>query len=87
VATWGTTSATSSNAPELSEPALIDRPPAGPGWLHEVKHDGFRILTRKLGERADVWSRRGADCTDKRVLEGDVWSSRNGSAEVALQTL
>jgi ATP-dependent DNA ligase len=23
------------------------RPPAGPGWLHEVKHDGFRILARK----------------------------------------
>jgi hypothetical protein len=21
------------------EPTLVDRPPAGPGWLHEVKHD------------------------------------------------
>jgi bifunctional non-homologous end joining protein LigD len=26
------------------EPALVTRPPAGPGWLHEIKHDGFRIL-------------------------------------------
>ena len=47
------------------EPALVDRPPAGAGWLHEVKHDGFRILVRKLGERAKVWSRRGADFTDR----------------------
>jgi bifunctional non-homologous end joining protein LigD len=30
-----------------------------------VKHDGFRILARKLGERANVWSRRGADFTDR----------------------
>jgi ATP-dependent DNA ligase len=41
------------------------RPPAGPGWLHEAKHDGFRILVRKLGERVKVWSRRGADFTDR----------------------
>jgi bifunctional non-homologous end joining protein LigD len=42
---------------------LVDRPPAGPGWLHEVKHDGFRILARKQDERVQVWSRRGADFT------------------------
>ena len=47
------------------EPTLVDRPPAGGGWLHEVKHDGFRILVRKLGERTKVWSRRGADFTDR----------------------
>jgi ATP-dependent DNA ligase len=45
------------------EPALVNRPPAGAGWLHEVKRDGFRILVRKLGERAKAWSRRGADFT------------------------
>jgi ATP dependent DNA ligase domain len=47
------------------EPALVDRPPAGAGWLHEVKHDGFRMLVRKLGEQVKVWSRRGADFTDR----------------------
>jgi ATP-dependent DNA ligase len=46
-----------------AEPTLTGRPPAGPGWLHEVKHDGFRILARKQGERVQVWSRRGADFT------------------------
>jgi bifunctional non-homologous end joining protein LigD len=47
------------------EPTLTDRPPAGAGWLHEVKHEGFRILARKLGERSMVWSRRGADFTHR----------------------
>jgi bifunctional non-homologous end joining protein LigD len=47
------------------EPTLVDRPPAEDGWLHEVKHDGFRVLVRKLGGRAKVWSRRGADFTDR----------------------
>jgi bifunctional non-homologous end joining protein LigD len=42
------------------QPTLVANPPAGPGWLHEVKHDGFRILARKQGERVEVWSRRGA---------------------------
>jgi len=32
-------------------PVLVAKPPAGPGWLHEVKHDGFRILAWKRGER------------------------------------
>jgi ATP-dependent DNA ligase len=22
-------------------------PPSGPGWFHEIKHDGFRILARR----------------------------------------
>ena len=28
-----------------------------------MKHDGYRILARKQGERSMVWSRRGADFT------------------------
>jgi ATP-dependent DNA ligase len=33
------------------EPALVAYPLAGPGWSHEIKHDGFRILAWKQGER------------------------------------
>jgi bifunctional non-homologous end joining protein LigD len=46
-------------------PTLVDRPPAGSEWLHEVKHDGFRILVRKQGARVTLWSRRGNDLTDR----------------------
>jgi ATP-dependent DNA ligase len=46
---------------------ILHAPAAGQRWnsVHEVKHGGFRILVRKLGERAKVWSRRGADFTDR----------------------
>ena len=52
-------------------PTLVRAPPIGPGWLHEVKHDGFRILARKQGARVDVWSRRGAVFNDRfpRIAE------------------
>ena len=29
------------------QPLLVDRPPVGPAWLHEIKHDGYRILARQ----------------------------------------
>jgi bifunctional non-homologous end joining protein LigD len=28
-------------------PLLAKAPPTGPEWLHEIKHDGFRILARR----------------------------------------
>ena len=53
------------------QPTLVANPPAGPGWLHEVKHDGFRILARKQGASVEVWSRRGALFNDRfpRIAE------------------
>jgi bifunctional non-homologous end joining protein LigD len=38
--------------PDFCEPCLFSpaaKPPAGAGWLHEIKHDGFRIIARKTG--------------------------------------
>jgi ATP-dependent DNA ligase len=26
-------------------PTLTAKPPAGPGWVHEIKHDGYRLST------------------------------------------
>jgi bifunctional non-homologous end joining protein LigD len=50
---------------------LVAKPPTGPGWLHEVKYDGFRLLGFKDGERVRLWSRRGADFTERfpRIAE------------------
>ena len=47
------------------QPALVPKPPAGAGWLHEVKHDGYRIIARKDGSRVTLWSRYGANFTDR----------------------
>jgi hypothetical protein len=40
--------------PDFCEPCLpspADKPPAGAGWLHEIKHDGFRMLVRREHSR------------------------------------
>jgi bifunctional non-homologous end joining protein LigD len=46
-------------------------PPQGDGWIHEIKHDGFRTLLRI--DRGDVraFTRGGHDWSDKygRVVE------------------
>jgi hypothetical protein len=42
---------------EFIEPCLprpADRPPMGGDWLHEIKHDGFRIMARREGAGAPV---------------------------------
>jgi bifunctional non-homologous end joining protein LigD len=36
-------------------------PPAGPGWIHEIKHDGFRILANRRGRRVRLVTRNGND--------------------------
>jgi len=32
-------------------PTKTDRLPSGSQWLHEIKHDGFRVIARKDGPR------------------------------------
>ena len=48
-------------APCLPRPAK--EPPAGPGWVHEIKHDGFRILARRDAKRVRLFTRNGSDFT------------------------
>ena len=50
-------------APCLPLPAK--EPPAGPGWIHEIKHDGFRILARRTGDRVRLYTRNGYDFADR----------------------
>jgi len=43
--------------PCLPRPAR--EPPAGPGWIHEIKHDGFRILARRDERGVRLFTRNG----------------------------
>ena len=40
-------------------PTVADTVPSGPQWVHEIKHDGFRFICRREGNRIRVFSRRG----------------------------
>jgi bifunctional non-homologous end joining protein LigD len=44
-------------------PRLAKEPPAGSDWIHEIKHDGFRITGRREGSRVRLISRNGHDLT------------------------
>ena len=44
-------------------PTLAKVAPSGPQWLHEIKHDGYRIIARKDRERVRLWSRHGLSWT------------------------
>jgi ATP-dependent DNA ligase len=50
-------------APCLPRPAA--EPPVGPGWLHEIKHDGFRILARRDARGVRLFTRNGYDFADR----------------------
>ena len=28
-------------------PSPADKPPSGSNWIHEIKHDGFRLMARR----------------------------------------
>jgi bifunctional non-homologous end joining protein LigD len=42
-------------------PSRADRPPFGPEWLHEIKHDGFRIMARRNDNGVRLYTRNGYD--------------------------
>ena len=84
-------------APELA--LQSETPPAGEGWLHELKLDGYRIQARKDGDRVQLLTRTGLDWThrlktiaalvaelpaEKAILDGEVVVlAENGSTSFA----
>jgi bifunctional non-homologous end joining protein LigD len=49
--------------PCLPKPAK--EPPKGSGWVHEIKHDGFRILARRNGHGIRLYTRHGSNFADR----------------------
>jgi bifunctional non-homologous end joining protein LigD len=40
-------------------PARATKPPVGPQWIHESKHDGYRLIVHKRDGRVRLFTRRG----------------------------
>jgi bifunctional non-homologous end joining protein LigD len=54
--------------PDFIEPQLcktFEKPPAGTGWAHEIKFDGYRMQLRTVGGKATLLSRKGLDWSSK----------------------
>jgi ATP-dependent DNA ligase len=43
----------------------VARPPSGPLWVHEIKHDGYRLMVRRDGARVRCFTRNGHDWADR----------------------
>jgi DNA ligase D-like protein (predicted ligase) len=46
-------------------PTLIQEPPSGDDWLHEIKHDGFRTQILIEGNEVRAFTRNGFDWTER----------------------
>ena len=49
--------------PQLA--SLVDEPPDGKLWIHEIKHDGYRCQVLIEPDRVRVFTRNGHDWTDR----------------------
>jgi bifunctional non-homologous end joining protein LigD len=49
-------------------PSPAERPPSGAGWIHEIKHDGFRIMARRDSAGVRLITRHGNDFTSRFPL-------------------
>jgi bifunctional non-homologous end joining protein LigD len=57
--------------PDFCEPCLpsaVEQPPAGSDWIHEIKHDGFRLLARRGAAGVRLFTRNGHDWTERFPL-------------------
>jgi len=49
--------------PQLA--TLVEKPPNGDEWLHELKFDGYRMLCHLNRKEVTFWSRNGKDWTER----------------------
>jgi bifunctional non-homologous end joining protein LigD len=49
--------------PQLA--TLVDAPPSGNDWLHEIKYDGYRAVAAVAGDKAAIYTRNGLNWTHR----------------------
>src|SRR5262249_41241061 len=49
-------------------PSPAERPPSGPNWIHEIKHDGFRLMARRDAVGVRLLTRNGIDWSGRFPL-------------------
>ena len=61
-------------------PTKAAKVPDRPEWIHEIKHDGYRLIVQRDGKRVRLFTRNGHDWTDRfpRIVEAAL-RNRNSS--------
>src|SRR5215471_3322463 len=50
------------------QPTVASNPPSGPGWAHELKHDGYRLQIHVRSSRVRLYTMNGANWTSRYPL-------------------
>jgi bifunctional non-homologous end joining protein LigD len=50
---------------EPCPPSKVVRPPSGPSWVHEIKHDGYRLMVCRDRDRVRCFTKGGHDWADR----------------------
>ena len=53
-------------------PTKATKVPDRPEWIHEIKHDGYRLIVQREGKRVRLWTRNGHDWRDRFPLISEV---------------
>jgi ATP-dependent DNA ligase len=48
-----------------AQPVTAARPPSGADWVHEIKHDGYRMIVRREGPSVRLYGRNAYDWTSR----------------------
>ena len=51
-------------------PSPADKPPSGSNWIHEIKHDGYRLMARRDPVGIRLITRNGNDWTTRYPAGG-----------------
>jgi bifunctional non-homologous end joining protein LigD len=65
-------------------PSPVDQPPAGADWIHQNKHDGFRMLARRRAKGVRLFIRNGHDWTERfpQRAQGRILLDRRGGGRL-----
>ena len=62
------------------QPIVAKQPPTGPGWAHELKHDGYRLQIHVRDGRVRLYTINGADWSKRYPLITEAARRIDGSA-------
>jgi bifunctional non-homologous end joining protein LigD len=56
--------------------------PDRPEWIHEIKHDGYRLIVQRDGKRVRLFTRNGHDWSERypRIVEAALRNRNSSSA-------
>ena len=57
-------------------PSPADRPPSGSNWIHEIKHDGYRLMARRNAAGVRLLTRNGHDWASRFPLIVEAGAAR-----------